>query len=251
MFEGLIIFVSNSQFMKAEKVIFIEPVGQVTLTRNERSRSFRLRVKPNGFAHVSMPALASEAKAIDFVKSKLEWIQEQQQKVKTGLTVFGQDSSFRTKFHQLKIVKVDHQKVSNLIGNGLVQINIPEKYDHQNHDIQKFIRRILVEVMRQEAKTYLPIRIGELATKHHFQYEKIFVKHVKSRWGSCSSTNNINLNLHLMRLPDRLIDYVLLHELAHIKEKNHSKDFWQLLEKICPGSRSLDKELKNYHVDIF
>lgn len=238
-------------FMNAEKVIFVEPVGQVTLVRNERSRRFRLRVKPNGVAHVSMPVLASEAKAVDFVKSQLTWIQEQQQKLKTGLTVFRQDSSFRTKFHQLKITKKDQQKVTNWIGNGVVQINVPIKYDVQHPDIQQFIRRILAEVMRQEAKVYLPSRLKELAVKHEFHFEKVFVKHVKSRWGSCSSTNNINLNVHLMRLPDRLIDYVLLHELAHTVEKNHSKHFWQLLEKVCPGSKKLDKELKNYHVDIF
>jgi len=237
--------------MNAEKVIFVEPVGQVILVRNERSRRFRLRVRPNGSPHVSIPVLASEAKAVDFVRSKSEWIQQQQQKIKTVLTVFGQDSSFRTKFHQLKIVKVDHQKISNVIGNGLVQINVPKKYDCQHPGVQLFIRRILTEVMRQEAKVFLPLRIRELAEKHNFGYEKIFVKHVKSRWGSCSSNNNINLNVHLMRLPDRLIDYILLHELAHTVEKNHGKSFWLLLEKVCPGSKTLDKELKKYHVDAF
>lgn len=237
--------------MKAEKVIDVEPVGQVVLVRNERSRYFRLRVKPNGHAHVSMPILASESKAVDFVKSKAAWIQEQQQKLKTGLTVFGQDSSFRTKFHQLRIVKVKQGNVSNFIGSGIIQINIPEKYDHQHSSIQQFIRRTLVEVMRHEAKVYLPLRLKELATKHQFQFEKVFVKHVKSRWGSCSHTNNINLNVHLMRLPDHLTDYVLLHELAHTREKNHSQDFWDLLESVCPNSKQLDKELKKYHVDIF
>lgn len=237
--------------MNAEKSIFVEPVGPVTIVRNERSRRFRLRVKPSGVPHVSMPAAASEAKAIEFVKSKTAWIQEQQHKIKTGLTVFKQDKPFQTKFHQLKIVKVEQHKVSNLVGNGLVQINIPEKYTPEHPDIQHFIRRVLVEVMRQEAKTYLPFRLNELALKHHFQYKKVFVKHVKSRWGSCSSENNINLNIHLMRLPDRLIDYVILHELSHTVEKNHGKGFWHLLEKVCPGSKALDKELKKYHVDIF
>lgn len=237
--------------MKAEKMIVVEPVGQVALVRNERSRYFRLRVKPNGLAHVSMPALASESKAIDFVKSKSAWIQQQQQKIKTGLTVFGQDSAFRTKFHQLKVVKVDRSNVSNFIGNGIIQINIPSQYDHQHPSIQQFIRRTLIEVMRQEAKVYLPVRLQELADKHRFDFEKVFVKHVKSRWGSCSSTNNINLNVHLMRLPEPLIDYVILHELAHTKEKNHSKTFWDLLDVVCPGSKKLDRELRNYHVDIF
>ncbi|WP_299578930.1 SprT family zinc-dependent metalloprotease [uncultured Sunxiuqinia sp.] len=237
--------------MKAEKVIDVEPVGQVTLVRNERSRYFRLRVKPNGLAHVSMPVLASESKAIDFVKSKTAWIQEQQQKLKTGLTVFRQDSSFRTKFHQLRVVKVRQSKVSNSIGNGIIQINIPEHINHEHPPIQQFIRRTLVEVMRYEAKVYLPARLQELADKHQFQFEKVFVKHVKSRWGSCSYTNNINLNVHLMRLPDHLTDYVLLHELAHTREKNHSARFWNLLESVCPNSKQLDRELKNYQVDIF
>lgn len=237
--------------MKAEKVIDVEPVGQVVLVRNERSRYFRLRVKPTGHAHVSMPVLASESKAVEFVKSKAAWIQEQQQKLKTGLTVFGQDSAFRTKFHQLKIVKVKQANVSNLIGNGIIQINIPENHDHQLPPIQHFIRRTLTEVMRYEAKVYLPFRLKELADKHQFQFEKVFVKHVKSRWGSCSHTNNINLNVHLMRLPDHLTDYVLLHELAHTREKNHSRSFWDLLESVCPNSKQLDKELKKYHVDIF
>jgi hypothetical protein len=237
--------------MNAEKVIFVEPVGQVIFIRNERSRRFRLRVKPNGSAQVSIPVLASEAKAVDFVKSKSDWIQQQQQKMKTVLTVFGQDNAFKTKFHELKIVKVDQQKISNLIGNGIIQINVPSKHDCQHPGVQLFIRRILTEVMRQEAKVYLPSRIKELADKHRFQYEKVFIKHVKSRWGSCSSTNNINLNLHLMRLPDRLIDYILLHELAHTVEKNHGKNFWQLLEQVCPGSKMLDKELNNYRVDAF
>ncbi len=237
--------------MNAEKVIVVEPVGQVTLVRNERSRYLRLRVKPNGQAHVSMPVLASESKAIDFIKSKSGWIQQQQQKIKTGLTVFKQDSSFRTKFHELKIVPVPQAKVSGFVGNGIIQINIPLNQEEQHPTIQQFIRNTLIEVMRQEAKVFLPIRLQQLAEQHQFQFEKVFVKHVKSRWGSCSSVNNINLNLHLMRLPDRIIDYVLLHELAHTKEKNHSKSFWQLLESVCPGAKQLDRELKKYHVDVF
>ena len=105
--------------------------------------------------------------------------------------------------------------------------------------------------MRQEGKTYLPARTAELARLHKFDFENVFVKHVKSRWGSCSSTNNINFNLHLMRLPERLIDYVILHELAHTVEKNHGPGFWKLLEKVCPGARKLDKELNQFHVDIY
>lgn len=107
------------------------------------------------------------------------------------------------------------------------------------------------EVLRFRAKSYLPARIEELSRKHGLNYNKIFIKNLKSRWGSCSAKNNINLNLHLMRLPENLIDYVLLHELAHTKEKNHGKNFRNLLNIFMPNAKFLDKELKNYSASFY
>lgn len=237
--------------MTADNYFHLEPIGAIHIHKNTRSRRIRLRVKPDGKVQVSMPALGSEQKAIDFVKTKVDWILRQQQDIKAGLTIFSPDNCFKTKFHRLKVVFVDQNKVSGLVGNGIIQINIPTKQDHQRAEIQLFIRRAIVQVMRQEAKVYLPSRLRELAQVHGLKVENVYVKHVKSRWGSCSSVNNINLNLHLMRLPDRLIDYVILHELAHTIEKNHGPGFWKLLERICPGSKKLDKELNQFHVDIY
>ena len=73
----------------------------------------------------------------------------------------------------------------------------------------------------------------------------------KTRWGSCSFKNNINLSLHLMRLREELIDYVILHELVHTKVKNHSREFWTTLDIYCPKSKSLDKELKKYSLRFY
>ena len=98
---------------------------------------------------------------------------------------------------------------------------------------------------------YLPNRLKELADLHGLTYNKVSVRNTKTRWGSCSYHNNISLNLHLMRLPDHLIDYVLLHELAHTKVKNHSIDFWSYLEKLMKGSRGFDKELKKFNILIW
>ncbi len=237
--------------MSTQKYFHVDPVGPVCILKDNRSRRIRLQVKPDGQVQVSMPLLVSEQKALDFVRTKADWIIKQQKHIQTSLTIFSEDTSFATKFHNLKIITVDHNKASAMVGNGVIQINIPQSRDHQTPEIQQFIRRVITQVMRQEAKIYLPTRTKELAQNHNFVYENVFVKHVKTRWGSCSSINNINLNIHLMRLPGPLIDYVILHELAHTVEKNHGKSFWQLLEKVCPGSKRLNKELSKYHIDLF
>ena len=101
-----------------------------------------------------------------------------------------------------------------------------------------------VELLRKQAKEYLPKRLEELAQKHKFKYNSLRIKNVKTIWGSCSGKNNINLNLNLMKLRPELIDYVILHELCHTIEKNHSKKFWDLLEKNLPTAKVLRKELK-------
>ena len=104
---------------------------------------------------------------------------------------------------------------------------------------------------RQEAKEYLPERVKTLAAKHKFQYKKVAIKNSKTRWGSCSYDNSINLSLHLMRLPNHLIDYVILHELVHTKVKNHSRDFWQLLDIVSGNAKKLDREVKEYSIEIY
>jgi len=107
-----------------------------------------------------------------------------------------------------------------------------------------------IETLRLKAKNYIPERVKQLSEKHNLSYNRIFIKNLKSRWGSCSAKNNINLNLHLMSLPEKLIDYVILHELAHTKEKNHGKNFWNLLISLVVEARELNKELKKYSINL-
>ena len=80
--------------------------------------------------------------------------------------------------------------------------------------------------------------------------KKVSFRKAKTRWGSCSSVNNISLNIALTALPQTLSDYIIIHELAHIKHKNHSKDFWNLVEKYYPNYIEARKELKNYSIVI-
>jgi predicted metal-dependent hydrolase len=235
----------------SSKSINIEQIGPVTFTINERSRRIRLSVKSDGEVVVSMSPSSLHKDAIRFVESKVEWILKQKIKIQNKSTVFAPDSGFKTRFHKLAITKGNTDKVYNRVGNGVIQIFIPERVSHEQPKIQEFIKSTLIDVMRWEAKVYLPKRLKELAEKHGFKYENVSIKNASTRWGSCSSANNINLNLHLMRVPEHLIDYVLLHELAHTVVKNHGEKFWLLLEQCYPNCKKADKEMNNYRTQTF
>lgn len=89
-----------------------------------------------------------------------------------------------------------------------------------------------IEALRHQAKAELPGRLAELAVQYGFSYNRVTIKHNASNWGSCSSKGNINLNLNIMRLPRVLQDYVLLHELCHLRHPDHGQGFHLLLEHV-------------------
>ena len=107
-----------------------------------------------------------------------------------------------------------------------------------------------VERLRAEAKGYIPERVKVLADQHGFDYSGVRIKNMTSRWGSCSSKKNLNFSLHLMRLDSVYIDYVILHELAHTVEMNHGPNFWELLESVCPGAKKIDREMRQFGLQV-
>ena len=109
----------------------------------------------------------------------------------------------------------------------------------------------LPKIDREYARQKLGKRLSELAQEHNFQYNRISIRSQRTRWGSCSSKDNISLNMKLLHLPDQLIDYILLHELVHTRVKNHSQDFWNELETVVPNARLVDKQLRNYQYCLF
>lgn len=86
--------------------------------------------------------------------------------------------------------------------------------------------------LRKLAKAWLPARLQLLASRYGFTYGRVAIKNNRTNWGSCSGKNNINLNLHLMRLPEHLRDYVILHELSHLRHHDHGPQFHRLLEQL-------------------
>ena len=99
---------------------------------------------------------------------------------------------------------------------------------------------------KEESSTFIKNRLYELSQKYGLHFKKVTIRNQKTRWGSCSQKNNINLNINLIQIPQDLMDYVIVHELVHTVVKNHSYKFWNLLDQYIPNSRHVDKELKKF-----
>lgn len=232
----------------------LEGIGTIKIRRSTKARYMRLKVDPKEGVIVVVPRLVSESAAYNFVLRKKSWIVKSLKKqafIKKQNTVFTENSEFTTRTHRLHLLKHPKKTIKSIVSGNKILVWYPDFAEVEHQTIQKTIRRTIEETWRLEAKKYLPVRVDELANKFGFHYRKLNIKKAKTRWGSCSAENNINLNIQLMRLSDQLIDYVILHELMHTKEKNHQPAFWNGLEKILPGARKLDKELNKYNLTFW
>jgi predicted metal-dependent hydrolase len=234
------------------KSIAIAGIGNVTLKKSPRAKYVSLAVKSGEGVVVTIPTRVSYEIAEQFARSKTDWIKQHLEKMKkAGFApiIFDEHTDFKTFKHKLVLLKHAESSLKFTLGGGLLKIFYPELVDVKSTKIQKSIKAIIDYTLRDEAIKHLPRRLDELSSKTNIPYNRLFIKNIKTRWGSCSARNNINLNIHLMRLPEHLIDYVILHELAHVVEKNHGKKFWQALDMITGGAKKFDKELKNYRIN--
>ena len=101
-----------------------------------------------------------------------------------------------------------------------------------------------IKELADQAVEYIPKRVKYYAEKENFVYNKITIKNLVSRWGSCSTKGNLNFNCLLMLTPDYVIDYIVVHELCHLREMNHSEKFWTEVEKIMPDYQRAELWLK-------
>lgn len=109
-------------------------------------------------------------------------------------------------------------------------------------DIPEKFELYLLEKFEKESIFFL----NKYAAKIWFSYQKLTIKTFKTKWGSCSSNQNISLNFKLVHLPIKFLEYVIIHEVCHLKEKNHGKNFWELVEELCPNYKEIRKELNQY-----
>jgi predicted metal-dependent hydrolase len=231
--------------------IQIEGIGKVKLTRRRNSRRVSLRIKTDGVLSVNYPWNVPLEEVLDFVKKNNQWIEEQGKKSISKKRVYQVGETIQTRDHIVEIKTMKNVKGHANIDKGKAVIVLPEPIVIEDEKNQQFIRKILAEVYRREAIGYLSKRVTELSLLHGLPFQRIFIKKLKSKWGSCSSTGNLNFNVYLMTLPDHLIDYIILHELAHTVEHNHSDRFWKLLNQLTNNqAKQYNNEIsKNYRID--
>jgi predicted metal-dependent hydrolase len=225
-------------------------IGEVCFVQSDRARRLNISIRPGRPVRVAIPPYASMNEARNFLASREDWILKHLEKLsKSGINlIFNESSVFTTLFHELRIIRSQRKNLHARTINGSIEIEIPIQADLDKVVVQQFIKKALIETMRLEAKLYIPERVRELALKHGFSYQGVAVKNLRSRWGSCSSTGNINLNLHLMTLPAHLIDFIILHELCHTVHRNHGKGFKKLLGQVSGNMAGLEKEMKQYRI---
>ena len=137
-------------------------------------------------------------------------------------------------------------------GNSIV-ITMPAGLRLEDPRSQAWALRVLTEALRRRAKEVLPQMVHEQATRFGLRYNRVYIKDVTSRWGSCSSLGNVNLSLWLLLAPIHLVEYVVRHELAHLNEMNHSARFWAQVDAFygAPGrGKALEREMKAFAIDL-
>lgn len=224
------------------KVVQFKQIGTVTFLKNRRSKNIKISVKSDKSVLVSFPFYCTTKEALAFFHKNEEWIKQQQQKMELRRSRMDENSKVETKLHSVQFVlgekyNVDTKKTE-------VQITVIDFNSDKSRD---YIEDMITQIYRFEAKKILLPRLTELAEKHAFQFQKVTIRNNKRNWGSCSFKNNISLNLQMMKLPDELIDYILVHELVHTVIKNHGPKFWEKLNEITNNrARELAKQVRQY-----
>jgi len=127
---------------------------------------------------------------------------------------------------------------------GHVELLCPPEKMRQDDHFQNWIRNVIREALRKQAKMMFPSRLAELSQRSHLSYRSLSIHRTSSKWGSFSGLGNLNLSLYLLLLDSKYIDYTMYHELCHSKEMNHGPQFWSLLNSLLDGqARQLSREM--------
>lgn len=217
---------------------------RIVVTPNRRAVQMTYRVKEDAL-YVTVPIRTSDRsilKGVDELRSRL--LTKQQKVVRR---VVNWDFQLDAPHFKLSVIEGSAAGFQLRVEREQSQILAPPATDFSTEPVQTMLHGAVETALKKSASWFLPSLLKELSIRHTLPYGRVRITTSKGRWGSCSSQHSINLSCYLMLLPRHLIEYVLLHELAHTQELNHSERFWQLLDELTGGcSLAWRNELRKY-----
>ncbi len=211
---------------------------ETTLIRQKRLKTIRLQVEANSIC-IKAPFSVSEKYIKRFVEEHWAWVEKRLQE---------RSQAFNFK-HKDKFLFLGQER--ELIIHQGTSFHLLEKQTFRVHHptpCKEAIRRVLQRYFQKEAALLFPSLVNKLATKTTLTPSQLKIRSFKARWGSCSASAEISLNWKLLIAPIETIEYVIIHELCHLQEFNHSKSFWRLVESHCPNIKKHKDWLnKNAH----
>jgi predicted metal-dependent hydrolase len=203
---------------------------------NHRARRYVLRLRPDGTARVTVPRRGSLRAARDFAQRNTAWLGQQLQRLAA------QPPCDRTwRLGQNILFRGESASIVAGPNPGLVTVADQAIRIHET-DIN--LRPAIELHFRRVATAELPPRVFECAQQHGLVVRRVAVRDQKSRWGSCSPRGVISLNWRLIQTPQFVSDYIVLHELMHLRQMNHSDRFWREVQSVCPRFRDAERWLK-------
>lgn len=218
-----------------QKISIANKEYNLRITHSKRARYLRVQVSEQGL-EVILPQGVAVSEAEKFLFRNRVWIEKHIGKYN--------HTSPGEYFYLGNKVKIEHKldpKVKNI---RVETVSTTELSITSSPDRSFSIRAVYNLWLRNQAKLVIPERVKYLARKHDFSIGTISIRNQKTRWGSCSGKGNLSFNSKLMMFEPDVIDYVIIHELCHLKEMNHSKKFWASVEKIVPGYKEQKKKLR-------
>jgi len=214
---------------------------EYSVRESNRAKRISMRVDLNKGLELVYPEGISEPAPEEVLAQNEEWVLETLEKLENRLETqfqrqYIQDEIFRYLGNDYAlnfIQKKNGKRITIKFSDDNNTLNVALPPDIETSDTEA-IQEAVEKFYRKKAKDYLPDRAREIADELGHEIKRVYVKNQKTRWGSCSSKNNINLNLRLMMTPKEAIDYIIIHELCHMTHMDHSKAFWDLVETHCP-----------------
>jgi hypothetical protein len=216
-----------------------------TLKRSNKRRSIGLRIDDHGLT-VNMPLRASEKWLLSVLNEKADWVVEKLGSWKTKINVApqwldGEKLAFRGETFTLRIIPSLFNSPPEVRGEKL-HLYITDITDEAK------IEKVVTHWYRLEAERVFQECVAHYAPLMAVAPKQIKLSSARTQWGSCNSRGVVRLNWQLVRMPLHLIDYVVVHELAHLIEMNHSAAFWRVVDNACPDYEKCRAELQSYGI---